>query len=255
LSVPVACAHGIETEFGLDASGLGAGGQAGTLPSTTLGGSSGSGGASGASSTEATGGAGTIGTGGSSSGGASGNGGGGSTGGAGSSGSGGLAGTGGQGGMDAGGSGGTTVRDAGPPITVDDSLAGTAQNQFNYGAGWNHCNPCTSTSSPPLYMTSNSWAGGTDAGTNESVTFAFTGTQLVFYGVKDPRNGIGAVSIDGGAETMIDFYASARAGDQAMWTSPVLAAAAHTFRLRATRTKSASSTGTTVTVDRVDVFR
>ncbi len=69
----------------------------------------------------------------------------------------------------------------------------------------------------------------------------------------DPRNGKGAVSIDGGTETTIDFYAAARAGDTLMWSSPVLAQGTHTFKLRVTSTKNASSTGTTVTVDRVDV--
>src|SRR6266540_3919825 len=154
VSVPMACAHAIESEFGLDGGGPGTGGQAGTLPSTTLGGSGGTGG-SGTSSTDGTGGAGTsvttTGLGGSSNGGASGTGGG-STGGGGSGGSSG-AGQGGSGGMD-GGTGGTTVRDAGPPIVVDDSVTGTGQNQFNYSAGpWNHCNPCTTMSTPPLYMT------------------------------------------------------------------------------------------------------
>jgi hypothetical protein len=147
------------------------------------------------------------------------------------------------------------VRDAGPPITVDDSVTGTGMNQFNYLGAWNHCNPCTTMSTPPLYNMTNSWAGGADAGANDSVTFAFTGTQILFYGVQDPRNGIGGVSVDGGMETKIDFYATARAGNKLLWTSPVLADGAHSFKLRVTGTKNPSAATATVVVDRVDVLR
>jgi mannan endo-1,4-beta-mannosidase len=61
------------------------------------------------------------------------------------------------------------------------------------------------------------------------------------------------VSIDGGAETKVDFYAATRAGDTLMYSSPILAQGSHTFKLRVTSSKNASSSGTTITVDRIDV--
>jgi hypothetical protein len=102
-------------------------------------------------------------------------------------------------------------------------------------------------------MKTNHWAGGADGGSpTDYMTFSFTGTQIYFYGVKDPRYGIGMISVDGGAEATVDFYAATRAGDQLMWTSPAMASGNHQLKLRATGTKNASSTDTTITVDRVD---
>src|SRR5436305_315143 len=83
----------------------------------------------------------------------------------------------------------------------DDAVAGAGPNQFNYMGTWKMCTgPCASTSTPDLYMRSNHWAGGADAGIGQSVTFSFTGTQLVFHGVKDVHYGIGMISMDGGTE-------------------------------------------------------
>jgi O-glycosyl hydrolase len=138
--------------------------------------------------------------------------------------------------------GGTTP----PPVTtVDDSVAGTGLNQFNYVGTWSHCTGCGS----ELFNGSNSW----DNRTNDTVTVAFNGTRIAFYGVKDPQHGIGAVSIDGGTETSIDFFATTRSGNVLMYTSPVLASGNHTFKLRVTGTKNASSGNTFVVPDRVNI--
>jgi hypothetical protein len=167
---------------------------------------------------------------------------------------GGAGGTAGAGGMSgAGGNGGVVVRDAGPFVTVDDTVTGTGNNQFNYIGTWGHCMNCTTASTPPLHNMTNSWAGGADASGTEYMTFLFVGSEIHFYGVKDPRNGIGGVSIDGGTETKVDFYAVARAGDTLLFSSPVLNQGTHTFKLRVTSTKNTSSTGTTIAVDRIDV--
>ena len=134
----------------------------------------------------------------------------------------------------------SVTRPSGPQVTTVDDRA------FTYvGAGWHHCTGCGG----ELFNGSNSW----DSEAGDSTTVAFSGTQIVFYGVRDPRHGIGAVSVDGGPETMIDFFATVRDGDQLMWTSPVLASGDHTFKLRVTGTKNNRSTGTFVVPDRVDL--
>lgn len=130
---------------------------------------------------------------------------------------------------------------------IDDSTTGTGTNQFNYvGGGWQHCSNCGSN----LYDQTNSW----DSTANDYVTVAFNGTQIKFYGVQDVLHGIGAVSIDGGAETNIDFYASQRAGDVLLWTSPLLSSGNHTFKLRVTGSKNPNSTNYFAVPDRVDVI-
>src|SRR5258708_18539160 len=92
--------------------------------------------------------------------------------------------------------------------TVDDRAVGTGFNQFNYvGSGWDHCtNGCPGPGHTPcaLYDGSNTW----DNTTGNYVTLTFIGTQIKFYAVLDSSRGTGAISVDGGSETTIDFYKS-----------------------------------------------
>ncbi len=129
---------------------------------------------------------------------------------------------------------------------IDDSVMGSGQNEFNYLGAWKHCTNCGTT----LFDQSNSW----DNTTGDYLTVAFTGTQIQFRGVQDTLHGIGAVSIDGGTETSIDFYAPVRSGNVLLWTSPSLASGNHTFKLRVTGTRNTHSTNTWVVPDRVDIF-
>ena len=132
-------------------------------------------------------------------------------------------------------------------MTIDDAVEGDGIDSFNYvGSGWQHCAACGS----DLYDGTNSW----DNTTNDYVTVEFQGTGIDFYGVKDPKHGIGAISVDGGSETYVDFYSATRAGNQLMWASPVLANGNHVFKIRVTGTKNASSSDYFVVPDRVDIL-
>src|SRR5439155_19888777 len=123
-----------------------------------------------------------------------------------------------------------TVRQVGAPGVVTmlgDADQGTGLNQFDYqGAGWTHCISCGS----DLFHGGNSF----DAVAGDTVTVRFVGRQVTFFGVRARNHGIGAVSIDGGPETGVDFFAPYRAGTQPLWTSPLLPAGPHTFTLRVT---------------------
>ena len=131
-------------------------------------------------------------------------------------------------------------------ITVDDAIQGTGPDQFAYtGSSWGHASGEGAPANP--YDGTNSWTGTT----GDTVSLTFTGTQLTFYGVTDPGHGIGAVSLDGGAPTDVDFYSTARTGDVALWTSPTLSDGPHTFTLTATGRKNPASGGAFITVDRV----
>ncbi len=137
----------------------------------------------------------------------------------------------------------------GSVLTVDDSVEGTVLNQFDYfGTGWLHCTSCIIGAT--YYDQSDSWSNVT----NDFVSFSFAGTRLRFYGVLDSVHGIGALSIDGGAETMIDFYGRQTLGNQLLWTSPVMPSGIHTVVLRVTGQKNNKSSDYFVTVDRVDVL-
>ncbi len=140
-----------------------------------------------------------------------------------------------------------TPTPSGTVATIDDSVQGAGQNQWNYNGTWSHCIDCNDTAT--FYNSSVSWSKVT----NDYVTIMFTGTQIKFYGVTDPRYGIGAVSIDNGAETNVDFYSPTRIGDVLLWTSPTLSNSAHTLKLRVTGNHNASATDNYVVVDRGDI--
>jgi hypothetical protein len=131
--------------------------------------------------------------------------------------------------------------------TVDDAVQGSGPNQFHYVGTWTHI---TGTDIPNAY---NGTVSFTDTA-NDYATITFTGTQIRLYVAERNNRGIGAVSIDGGTETAIDEYAAQDAGDVLVYTSPVLAAGTHTFKLRNTGAHNASSSGTRVDIDRVDIL-
>jgi hypothetical protein len=131
--------------------------------------------------------------------------------------------------------------------TVDDSVLGTGTDQFNYVGNWAHV---TGTNIPNSYDGTVSY---TDTA-NDYATISFNGTQIKLYVAERNNRGIGAVSIDGGPETTVDEYAAQDAGDVLVYTSSVLAAGTHTLKLRNTGTHDASSSGTRVDIDRVDIL-
>ena len=120
---------------------------------------------------------------------------------------------------------------------VDDKVAGTAHQPVQLlRRGWSSCYRCGNGS---LYNSSQSPEQDHRAPTP---TFAFTGVKIKLYGIKGPTHGIGAVSIDGGAETTVDFYNATVLGDQLVCTSPTLPYGQHTLKVRVTGTKNASAT-------------
>ena len=125
--------------------------------------------------------------------------------------------------------------------TVNDNTLGTSSNQFQYvGSGW------TTQSCVNCYLGQNHLS----ANLNDYALFRFNGTQIKAYGTKGPSMGIVAYSVDGGAETLVDLYASARQDQQLLFTSPVLASGAHTLKIRVTHTKNALANYYGVIVDK-----
>jgi hypothetical protein len=136
--------------------------------------------------------------------------------------------------------------------TIDDSIQGTSVNQFNYvGSSWRHCTGGCNGTGGDCY--NGSWTLDSTAG--DYMTVSFTGIQIQFYAVTGTYGGIGAISLDGGRETMVNFYSVSLLGDQLMWTSPMLPTGSHTFKLRVTGTKGdPSSKDSEVGIDRVDIL-
>jgi len=141
-----------------------------------------------------------------------------------------------------------------PQESIDDIIHGTGTNQFNYiGNGWAHRTSSQDTMCGYTSILNNSTISS-DNTANDYVTITFTGIQLEFYGMVAPSFGIGAVSIDGSREKMIDFYAATLESNQLLWTSPKLSAGTHTFKLRVTGNQNPRSFSTYVAVDRVNII-
>lgn len=136
--------------------------------------------------------------------------------------------------------------------TIDDSIKGIGQNQWNYtGSGWHHCTNCNETNPAVIYYNaSQSW----DETANDTASLSFIGSQVSFYGVTGPWHGIAAVSIDAQQETPVDFYSPVKTGSVLLWTSARLAYGQHTFTLRVTGTKNTMSTGYFIPIDRIDIL-
>jgi len=101
------------------------------------------------------------------------------------------------------------------------------------------------------YLNDNHWSSVTNA----TYKVPFTGTQVKLFGGQAPAHGILAVSVDDGAETLVDAYSATRKDDVLLWSSPLLSAAnTHTLKVRATGAKNASASGVYVVGDRVDVI-
>ncbi|HEX8530241.1 MAG TPA: discoidin domain-containing protein, partial [Cytophagales bacterium] len=128
-------------------------------------------------------------------------------------------------------------------VSLNDATVGTGTNQFEFVGTWS-----TSTGTGKY--------NGDDHYTNTTGSYyqvRFNGTSVSIYAAKASHHGIAGVSIDGGAEVNVDYYAATRAENVLLWTSPTLAAGNHIIKVRATGTKNAASTGTYIAADRLDV--
>ena len=124
-------------------------------------------------------------------------------------------------------------------VNVDD-----AASAVTYTGSWGHASGETGP-----YNGTNSYSNTA----NDTATLSFVGTGVTLHAVTDSSHGIAAVSVDGGAETMVDEYSASRTGDVPVWTSPRLASGTHSIRVRVTGTKQSASTNDWVTVDRFEV--
>ncbi|MDP2183177.1 MAG: chitobiase/beta-hexosaminidase C-terminal domain-containing protein [Actinomycetota bacterium] len=89
--------------------------------------------------------------------------------------------------------------------------------------------------------------------TSASVEVAFNGTAVDWIASRTPDSGIARVSVDGGAPTLIDIYASNYPSQQRVWSISGLAETTHTVTIAWTGTKNVSSTGTRINIDAIDL--
>jgi hypothetical protein len=128
---------------------------------------------------------------------------------------------------------------------VDDSQIGTAADDFNFSSGWG-----LTTGVSDMYAGTASWNPNAGA----TATFTFTGNQVALHAVKDVDQGTMTVSVDGGTATTVDDYSATRNASGIVWTSGVLATGTHTVTITVTGNHNASSSGTTIALDSIDIL-
>lgn len=87
--------------------------------------------------------------------------------------------------------------------------------------------------------------------TGDTATLLFKGSGFVLYGTRTPRGGVAAVSLDGGPETLVDFYAPSDEIQVVAYRSPPLSDTSHTLKVRVTGRSTPAASDTVVSVDRI----
>jgi mannan endo-1,4-beta-mannosidase len=136
----------------------------------------------------------------------------------------------------------TTTR---PPTTTPppQRITRVNDNQFTYSGTWNAATGTGKFNGDDHYSSS----------TNAAYSLQFTGSRAAVYVSVASHHGRAAISIDSGAETVVDLYSASRGEQRLIYTSPVLASGNHTIRIRVTGTRNAASSGTVVNADRIDI--
>jgi hypothetical protein len=86
----------------------------------------------------------------------------------------------------------------------------------------------------------------------DEVTFRFEGSRMRFYGVNADNHGRATMSLDGGAEILLDQYCEGRVARHLSFDSGPLPAGEHTFVIRVMGEGNPKSKYCWVNVDAVE---
>jgi hypothetical protein len=92
-----------------------------------------------------------------------------------------------------------------------------------------------------------------NAGQDSYYTVPFNGTQARVYGSMGSSQDIIAYSVDGGAETDVDLYASTPSDNVLVYVTPTLPSGAHVLKVRVTGLKNSHATDFTGQSNQVEI--
>ena len=121
-------------------------------------------------------------------------------------------------------------------LIVNHTETGTLENQITYTGNWQSTN-------------NDHWSDEIGA----TYSLNFYGNRIKVYGPGDPAHGIMAVSIDGGAETMVDTYAPERQSG-VLYDSGLISLGSHVLTVRVTGEKNDLSSGSYVDVQKIEIL-
>ena len=146
-------------------------------------------------------------------------------------------------------------------LSAADPYSGAAATRYRLGANsvpvrYEQTDPHAAYTGTWSTYTNVSLSSGSYAYSNQSgasMTLQFSGTGIDWITTKSNSYGKANVSVDGGAATVIDLYAPANQWQQHVWKVSGLADDVHSLRISVAGSKNASSTGTYVGVDALDI--
>lgn len=138
----------------------------------------------------------------------------------------------------------TTIEVEPGTVVVNDSDVGTSQYKIEYTGNWYVGN-----SNIGAYKGDASFSNETDA----YYQVRFEGEQVRIFSEVAGHMGIAGISIDGGAETMVDLYSDTATKHTLVYTSPIMEFGPHTLQVRVTGDKNANAGGTWLVADRIDI--
>jgi methyl-accepting chemotaxis protein len=127
--------------------------------------------------------------------------------------------------------------------TISHGVQGNGLHEFEYQGDWSH-------------STANELSGESDSYCSmpgDSATVRFEGRRVRFYGVTDAHHGMVALSVDDGAEVIVDEYSTSRHSGVMLWESPLLTPGRHVLKVRVADQKHADSRYFWTTIDHVEV--
>ncbi|MFD7431499.1 glycoside hydrolase family 2 TIM barrel-domain containing protein [Streptomyces sp. NPDC059818] len=127
---------------------------------------------------------------------------------------------------------------------VVNAVIDDASEQVTYSGSWTHADASVSWTSGDLGRTESF-----SDGPGDSATATFWGTGIRVISPKGPGEGIAEVSVDGGAATQVDLYASGKQFQQRVFERTGLAEGEHTVTLRVTGRRNTAATGAHVVLD------
>ncbi len=131
-------------------------------------------------------------------------------------------------------------------VSINDNTTGSALEQFNYAGVWSYG------SQEGAHGRDNHWSSTTGS----SLQVKFIGTKIKLYGAKAPNHGIAHISINGATAAIADYYSDIRRDNTLIYESPNLDTnKEHVLTVIVTGLKNTSSSGITITADRVEVTR
>ncbi|WP_328365506.1 family 20 glycosylhydrolase [Micromonospora zamorensis] len=131
-------------------------------------------------------------------------------------------------------------------VQVNDNTTGTGDNQFSYSGTWQY-----GTNGARQFQGDDHYSSTLDS----AYQVRFTGNKVKLFAARAANHGRAGVSIDGGPETVVDLYSPTRVDQAMVFTSGLLAQGSHVLRVRVLNSRNASSSGTAVTADKVEVSR